>query len=203
MHLSLSAVRGNCHYLEQGLRLLERIAPENYSTPTRPGWAPLGSQFRHILDHYRSFLMGWVEGRVNYDARDRDRQVETDLAEAVRVARWTIERLQRIHVEDGDRIVMVQMDCGGNDGVPDWRPSSVGRELQFLVSHTVHHYALIRMLLEDLGVEAGADFGTAPSTLAWQQAVRPSGAPPGNPRSLSGVSRGSRHSRTLAPETAQ
>jgi uncharacterized damage-inducible protein DinB len=172
MRLSLSAVRGNRHFLEQGLRLLERLSPEHYATPSRPGWTPVGSQFRHILDHYRSFLRGWAEGRVNYDARDRDPRVETDPAEAVRVSRLIIERLELIHVEDGDRILMVQMDCGGNDGVPDWRPSSVGRELQFLVSHTVHHYALIRLLLLDQGIEAGTDFGTAPSTLAWQQTVR-------------------------------
>jgi uncharacterized damage-inducible protein DinB len=213
MRLSLSAVRGNRHFLEQGLRLLERLPPEHYATPSRLGWAPVGSQFRHILDHYRSFLRGWAEGRVDYDARDRDRLVETDRAEAARVARLIIERLELIHVEDGDRILMVQMDCGGNDGVPDWRPSSVGRELQFLVSHTVHHYALIRLLLLDQGIEAGADFGTAPSTLAWQHGVparsaasapsasSASSASSGNSRPLPSVSRESHNSRPLAPET--
>ena len=63
------------------------------------------------------------------------------------------------------------MQTGEEDGVPDWRPSSVGRELQFLVSHTVHHYALIRLLLEDHGIYAGEEFGVAPSTLAHQRAA--------------------------------
>ena len=168
MRLSLSAVRGNSHYLRQGIALLERLPPGVYAATARPGWAPVGSQFRHVLDHYLAFLDGWAAGRVDYDARQRDRAVETDPARALRVMRWVAGELERIHIEDGDRIVLVQMDSGGSDGVPDWRPSTVGRELQFLVSHTVHHFALIKLLLAELGVETDADLGTAPSTLAWR-----------------------------------
>ena len=196
MLLSLSAVRGSRHFLEQGIALLERLSPEEYASQSRPGWAPVGSQFRHVLDHYRCFLLGRREGRINYDARPRDPIVETDPVEAAQLARALAEALGDIHVEDGDRPVIVQMDCGGNDGVPDWRPSSIGRELQFLVSHTVHHFALIKVLLEDRGISIGEEFGTAPSTLAWQR-----GAAPGNlPRSsgVPGVSRN--QSRRLATE---
>jgi hypothetical protein len=184
MRLSLSAARGNRRFLEQGIALLDRLSSADYTTPTRPGWAPVGSQFRHILDHYRCFLLGRQQGRINYDARPRDPRIETDPVEAAQVARAIAEALGEIHVEDGDRPVMVQMDCGGNDGVPDWRPSTLGRELQFLVSHTVHHYALIKLLLEDRGLATSEEFGTAPSTLAYQLA-----APSGNLPAGSGVPR--------------
>jgi hypothetical protein len=50
-----------------------------------------------------------------------------------------------------------------------WSGTSVGRELQFLVSHTVHHYAVIAAMLRPQGVEPGADFGVAPSTLVYEQ----------------------------------
>jgi uncharacterized damage-inducible protein DinB len=178
MSLSLASIRGNRHFLEQGVELLERLPPEVYRTPTRPGWASVGSQFRHVLDHYRAFLLGCPAGRIDYDARQRERLVETDPAEAVAQAREMMVELERIHVEDANRPVTVQMDSGGDQRLPDWRPSTVGRELQFLVSHTVHHYALIKLLLEDVGIAAGADFGVAPSSLAYQAAVRqePAGA---------------------------
>lgn len=168
MRLSLAAVRGNVRFLEQGIELLDRLTPEIYRTPTRPGWAPLGTQFRHVLDHYRSFVQGREAGRIDYDARLRDGLTETDPAEAAAQARTMIAELERIHVEDGSRALAVQMDTGGGQRMPDWRPSSLGRELQFLVSHTVHHYALIKLLLEDVGIDAGADFGVAPSSLAHQ-----------------------------------
>ena len=58
----------------------------------------------------------------------------------------------------------VKMDCGSELADP-WSQSSVLRELQFLISHTVHHFALIRMILLDQGVQTPAGFGVAPSTL--------------------------------------
>jgi hypothetical protein len=42
--------------------------------------------------------------------------------------------------------------------------SSVGRELQVLSSHTIHHFALIAVTLKALGVYIDSDFGMAPST---------------------------------------
>jgi hypothetical protein len=54
----------------------------------------------------------------------------------------------------------------GADGEADWSQSSLKRELQFLVSHTVHHYALIKELLRRTGFDAGTEFGVAPSTIA-------------------------------------
>ena len=171
MRLSLSSIRGNRHFLEQGIELLERLTPEVYRTPTRPGWAAVGSQFRHVLDHYQAFLLGRPAARVDYDARQRDRRIETDPGEAAAQARQIVADLELIRVEDGNRALAVQMDAGGGQRIPDWRPSTIGRELQFLVSHTVHHYALIKLLLEDVGIDAGADFGVAPSSLAYQAAA--------------------------------
>src|ERR1051326_2086523 len=71
-----------------------------------------------------------------------------------------------------DRPVMVQMDSGSGPEQADWRPSSTGRELQFLCSHTVHHYALIKLLLDGSGIDLGVEFGMAPSSLAYQRALR-------------------------------
>lgn len=171
MRLSLASARGNRHFLEQGIALLERIPASTYRTPVRPGWAPVGSQFRHVLDHYLAFLDGWETGQVDYDARQRNPLVEQEPGAALLQARDLLERLERIHSENANRTVAVQMDTGGGQQVPDWRLSTVGRELQFLLSHTVHHYALIKLLLEDVGFAADPRFGVAPSSLAHQSRV--------------------------------
>jgi hypothetical protein len=52
---------------------------------------------------------------------------------------------------------------------PHWAVTSLERELQFLLSHTVHHFALVALLLRAQGFEVSADFGVAPSTLAYWQ----------------------------------
>jgi hypothetical protein len=59
--------------------------------------------------------------------------------------------------------LLVKMDCGGDE--IEWQPSTTGRELQFLVSHTVHHFAMIGGICRALEVEMEENFGVAPSTL--------------------------------------
>jgi uncharacterized damage-inducible protein DinB len=49
-----------------------------------------------------------------------------------------------------------------------WCQSSVGRELQHLINHTVHHYAFVALILRLQGVAIEDDFGVAPSTLQAQ-----------------------------------
>lgn len=64
--------------------------------------------------------------------------------------------------------IEVMMDTGPNaDGCRV--ASSLPRELQFLLSHTVHHYALIATMNAVAGVETPEDFGVAPSTLVYRR----------------------------------
>ncbi len=164
------SIAGNRGLLQQGVLMLERLSEALYAEP-RGSWAPVGAQYRHILEHYRSFFAGLPEGRVDYDARARDERIEKDRGAALLATRECLAALDAL---DGaaDRPLEVQMDGGGGVERPDWRPSSAGRELQFLCSHTVHHFALIKLLLEPTGPDLGIEFGVAPSTLAYQRAAR-------------------------------
>ena len=42
--------------------------------------------------------------------------------------------------------------------------STVGRELMFVISHTIHHNALIARLLDERAINMGPRFGLAPAT---------------------------------------
>jgi hypothetical protein len=123
-----------------------------------------------VLEHYLCFLQGLPARRIDYDARARDERIESSRAAALDATRDVLAAL--LHLDPhGDPAVEIQMDSGSGDLGEDWRASSVGRELQFLCSHTVHHFALIKLLLEGAGVELAVEFGVAPSTLAYQRAV--------------------------------
>ena len=55
---------------------------------------------------------------------------------------------------------------------PAAAPSSLARELQFLTSHTIHHFAVIALILRAMDVEVDREFGVAPSTLRyWTEAA--------------------------------
>jgi uncharacterized damage-inducible protein DinB len=164
-----SLTAGNVMFLRQGLELLRRISDEDFAAPSaRHGRGGVGAHVRHVLDHYDCFLRGIGAGHVDYDQRERDPQVETLRARALERVETLVRALERLVHLDASRPLLVTVDCG-EAGERATSPSSVARELQFLVSHTVHHYAVIAGVLRARGVEPGADFGVAPSTLKYER----------------------------------
>ena len=108
--------------------------------------------------------------------RVRDRRLEERRDEAVRALKRLIVGLHEIEQSQLGTAVDVRLeplDPEEPAGAEGWCRSSVLRELQFLLSHTNHHYALIALLLERQGLPAGSrptGFGVAPTTLAhWNQ----------------------------------
>ena len=62
------------------------------------------------------------------------------------------------------------MDTGSGDIPEDeWSGSTVRRELQFLLSHSIHHYALIATICHANGFPVPEGFGVAPSTLRYRR----------------------------------
>lgn len=162
----------NTRYLQQALTLIATLDDESYrrvQPPARQG--SIGAHLRHNLDHYTSLFEGLGTFRVDYDARGRDPRVETDREYAQHQIRSLIHQLHGISERDINQPLLVKMDCGEDRFV--WARSTIGRELQFLLSHTIHHYALIAILLRLHGFEPSEDFGVAPSTLRYQHTCVP------------------------------
>ncbi|HEV8148666.1 MAG TPA: DinB family protein [Gemmatimonadales bacterium] len=158
----LLPLEGNRAMLRQGVALLEQLSDAQYAG--QPAGRPsVGAQIRHVLEHYLAFLRGFSTGYVDYDARAREERLERSREAALSVTRECLAGLAALAGEP-DRPLQVQLETESG-GPPDWRSSSAGRELQFLCGHTVHHWALIRLLLAEQGCELTAELGVAPSTL--------------------------------------
>jgi hypothetical protein len=54
-----------------------------------------------------------------------------------------------------------------SDGPPVQVASSVGREMAYVLSHTIHHNAIIGAMVRTLGGELPERFGYAPATIAF------------------------------------
>ena len=160
----------NVAYLEQVLDLVGRLSDEDYTRSGQRAYGSgIGSHLRHCLDHYTNFFAGLPAGRIDYDARARDVRIEQQRTYAQQVLRGLLAQLQVLSAQEGDRAIQVKMDCGDQaDPQSWWTGSTVRRELQFLISHTVHHYALIAMILRLQNLDPGPGFGVAPSTLRYQ-----------------------------------
>ena len=157
-------IDANVRFLSQASELLDAMDQTTYAR-RQQGLSSVGAHLRHIIDHYTAFAEGAASGQVDYDDRQRDRQVEEDLLVAIGAVRNTVNALQSMDVAD-DAPLQVKIDDGGP--ATPWSTSSVQRELQFLVSHTVHHFALIKVVLRDTGIPLHEHFGIAPSTLAYE-----------------------------------
>ena len=131
----------------------------------RPDGAGIGPQLRHCADFYRALLDGLDSGRIDYDARKRDRLFELSRAYAARELEGLAERLRALDRESRDRALLVRSEAAVLPaGADPWTASSLRRELLVLVSHTVHHHALVRERLLARGCDPGRGFGLAPST---------------------------------------
>jgi uncharacterized damage-inducible protein DinB len=167
----------NIRILDQGLEMLRVLDDEVYGRSAPGGRASAGAHLRHVIDYYRCFLGGIDGRRIDYDARERDSGVESSTGAAGAAIAAIVERLDGLTLHDADTAVEVKVDSAAAEGSGlIWSRSSVARELQFLLSHTVHHYALIVMTLRGAGIELGDDFGVAPSTIEYREAGEAVGA---------------------------
>jgi hypothetical protein len=157
----------NLAILKQGLELLRGLDDDVYPHIKHPfSKYGIGSHFRHCLDFYHSFLKGVEGGRIDYDDRQRDERIETDRRAAISKFQATVNRFDQLSGLDDQMPMLVRLEDSGNQNDPStWSHSSVMRELQALLSHTVHHYALIALMLQLNGFEPTDEFGVAPSTL--------------------------------------
>jgi hypothetical protein len=154
----------NLRLLERASELIARL-PDSAFAVGEAGTPPVGPHFRHVLEHYSGFLAGLPGRQIDYDARARERRIETDRAAACERIRELIGGLTPLSAHDLEEPLSVRTDSGFNDRPEPWGQSTVRRELQFLQSHTTHHFALIGLLLGQQGIDPGRDFGVAPSTL--------------------------------------
>lgn len=155
--------------LAQGLRLLKNIDDQLYISNAGWGSASVGSHFRHILDFVESFLSGLEAGKINYNRRERDPQIEQNRNLAIRHLAILIEKLQHFPARFVGESVLISLESNPENPVEveEYCRTSVLRELDFLRSHTIHHYALIAAKLSASGYEVESGFGVAPSTLDY------------------------------------
>lgn len=172
MERSHTIIEDSINVLRQGIDLVEQISNSLYANARPPFMnSGVGGHFRHCIDFYNSFLSSFATGRINYLLRKRNQLVEIDRRLAVFEIEAIIEKLRRLSPNDLQSPVQVILeDSSGPLDAQGWSCSSVMRELQSLLSHTIHHYAIIALALRLQGFEPSAEFGVAPSTLAyWSQ----------------------------------
>lgn len=164
-----SLTSANLACLQQGIDLLESLPEGTYACPCPDLFgSSIGGHMRHHLDHYSAFIRNLAAGEIDYDARERESAIESNPQVAIALMRRLIAEIGTFGEADLDRTLRIRMDDGGDSS---WSATSLRRELQFLLSHTIHHYALIVAIATRFGIcRFPENFGIAPSTLHYHEA---------------------------------
>jgi hypothetical protein len=123
----------------------------------------IGQHIRHILEFYICLIKGKASGFVNYDARQRDLSLESDLSFASK----TIDNIMEQLVEEtAPEYIHLKGNYANSEGLPLIIGTSYLRELCYCFEHAVHHQAMIKVGLKALQLQnlIQPHFGVAPAT---------------------------------------
>jgi hypothetical protein len=151
--------------LLQGLNLLFQLGDRQYSHIARaPFNASIGGHFRHVLEHFHCLIEGRTAGEVNYDARRRNPRIENEVTFASIATCDVLRTLKKWNRQALECQCKTVSSVAYSPGAPPLLDSNIGRELSYCVAHAIHHYAIIRLICNEVGAEVPKEFGYAPST---------------------------------------
>ncbi len=175
-----------CDYTAAVLAQMRSVVQPYLGTQQPDYAAHVGAHTRHIIEHYDTLVKAWGKVQANpgvacqadYDARERNMQVETNPAEAIRrmgLIEAALGSSSGLSEADMQRTVHVYIR-GGLVGEHNFcTPSTLAREIMFLNSHATHHFAIMQGYARERGQTLGAGVGKAPATVAHEQRLSKSG----------------------------
>lgn len=128
-----------------------------------------GKHIRHVLDHFYAFLPAQQTGILDYNLRNRESVVEKDWVAAKTQLLDVIEKLKVLPINDKDLSVISEIDV--SDTQNEICQSNIRRELLYLINHTIHHAAYIKLLAQICEITLPAHIGIAPSTASYLRKI--------------------------------
>jgi uncharacterized damage-inducible protein DinB len=157
---AIAALRSVLHDLAA---VVAALSPEDYARPAAGGKGSVGAHVRHCLDHVAALERGLSSGLIDYDQRVRQTAVETDKSAGLAAIDAAVSGLAQARPTPVDAAIVVSVQIAR--GLPPVAvASTLGREVAFVISHTVHHSATVAAMLQGHGRRTPPQFGMAAST---------------------------------------
>jgi hypothetical protein len=136
----------------------------NYACKSLSG-NTIGQHLRHIIEMFQCLEKGYQSGEVDYEKRKRDKQIETDRVFALGLLQ---EIIQQVAKENKSLCLLTYYDDFRVE--PEKINSNYFREIAYNLEHTIHHMALIRIGLREIGdIPVDDSYGVAASTIKYRQ----------------------------------
>jgi hypothetical protein len=130
--------------------------------------ACIGGHMRHILEFFKILADQAATGSINYERRARDVRFEQDPALSAESCAQVITKLRLLLSTIGaDAPIMVEETPGfGLDAIQI--ASSFGREMLYVIQHSVHHFAIVKMMARAHDIAFSDGFGVASATQTYR-----------------------------------
>ncbi|HQR70741.1 MAG TPA: DinB family protein [Burkholderiaceae bacterium] len=156
-------IDANVAVLRRHEKVLKRMHDDDYQCRLDGVFGgSIGVHTRHILDHYACFFRGLESGNLDYENRDRDPELEANRRAAIAAITHVCGALTGRKSLQRDRSLLLSALSAHQ---PAQSVTSVHRELEFLLGHTLHHHSLLAVMCRLLGVSIEPGFGFATATL--------------------------------------
>ena len=166
-HACLEAAIG---LLRQGRELLELVSDDAYCRRLAGASnESIGGHYRHCLDHFHCLIRGLETGLIDYDNRGRDAKIESDRRAALKASDELRDVLMALPVDKVQGPIRVSSKVHYERDDSQEVPSTLAREVMYVVAHGVHHFAVIAVMARFMDLSLPSDFGVAPSTLQHQK----------------------------------
>jgi uncharacterized damage-inducible protein DinB len=125
----------------------------------------IGQHVRHIIEMFQCLETGYLKGEVDYEKRKRDKQIETDKNFAADILK---DISRQIYSENKSLYLLAYYNDLQTE--PEKISTNYFREIAYNLEHTIHHMALIRVGLRELGdLPVDDSYGVASSTLKYRK----------------------------------
>lgn len=145
---------------------LNQMDPAQYNYPCKNlSGNTIGQHVRHIIEMFQCLDAGYETGEVDYEKRKRDKQIETDKNFAADLLKEIIQQISK-----GNKSLSLLTYYDDLRVEPEKINTNYFREIAYNLEHTIHHMALIRVGLREIGdIPVDDSYGVASSTLKYRQ----------------------------------
>lgn len=145
--------------------LSQSLTSEQYTFKcTMLNGVSIAEHLRHSYEFYHCLLLGLNTQQLNYEARARDKALETNLP-------YAIESMQQLKTQLAAPLKDFSLELRSKEAQSGTANTSLERELVYCLDHAIHHQALIKIGLKEQGLShlVSQDFGVAYSTLRYRK----------------------------------
>ena len=151
------------------ISLAEKVSDSEYKMPVAClSGSTLGQHIRHVVEFFLCLQKGLSTGVINYDRRERNKDIEENRVFSIRTIAKISEDLTSLTVE---KSLTLQAIYGVREEKLVEIPTNLERELAYNIEHAIHHMAILKIGFKEIrsGIELPEGYGVASSTLRYQK----------------------------------